>query len=85
VIAGATILSIGLILIWSGFSHWRFRNQETISILEAKILDIAEEEPLPLSKLDWLLKYTQIVLGLTLGPLLLLAGIAVIMNEMELL
>ena len=85
VIAGLVSLVIGLVVLSVGWSHWRYRNQETINILEAAVLRSTGEEPLPLTRLDWFLKNLQAILGFILGPFFILAGVAVILGELELL
>ena len=82
---GLPIFAMGVLLLWVGWNHWQYRRQETISILEAAILRPTGEEPLPLTKLDWFLKNLQAILGFILGPLFILAGVAVILGELELL
>ena len=82
---GLPIFAMGVLLLWVGWNHWQYRRQETISILEAAILRPTGEEPLPLTKLDWFLNNLQAILGFILGPLFILAGVAVILGELELL
>ena len=84
-IAGLISLAIGVVAHFAGWNHWRYRKQETINILEAAILRPTGEAPLPLTKLDWFLKYLQAVLGFILGTLFILAGVAIILGELELL
>ena len=84
-ITGAFYLFLGALLIWIGWRHWRYRNQETISILEAGILKAADEEPLPRTKVDRSLSYLQAGFGFILGPFFLLCGLAVILGELGLL
>jgi hypothetical protein len=85
VTAGLIALLIGVLLTWIGWRHWRYRKQDSIGILEASILKVAGEEPLPRTKFDRLMGYTQAILGLTLGPFFLLVGFVVIASELELL
>lgn len=82
---GLLIFAMGVLLLWVGWNHWQYRRQETINILEAAILRTNGEEPLPLTKLDWFLKILQAILGFILGPFFILAGVAVILDELELL
>ena len=84
-IAGITFLAVGALLVWVGFAHWRYRKQETIGILEAAILHAADEEPLPLTRIDWFLKYLQAILGFTLGPVFAVLGIMIILSELDLI
>jgi len=82
---GLLIFAMGVLLLWVGWNHWQYRRQETVNILEAAILRSTGEEPLPLTKLDWFLKNLQAILGFILGPFFILAGVAVILGELELL
>ena len=84
-IAGIGYLVIGLLLFWVGWNHWGYRKEETISILEAAIVNATGEEPLPTTRLDWLLKYIQAILGFILGPVFALLGVIVILGELEML
>ncbi|MDP3784110.1 MAG: hypothetical protein Q8Q79_14480 [Sphingopyxis sp.] len=84
-IAGLVLLIIGAVALSVGWNHWRYRKQETVNILEAAILQLTDEEPLPLTKLDWFLKNLQAILGFILGPFFILAGVAVILGELDLL
>ncbi|WP_149037727.1 hypothetical protein [Sphingopyxis macrogoltabida] len=84
-IAGLISLAIGVVALLAGWNHWRYRKQETINILEAAILRPTGEAPLPLTKLDWFLKYLQAILGFILGPLFILVGVSIILGELELL
>ena len=84
-IAGLISLAMGVVALLVGWNHWRYRKQETINLLEAAILRPTGEAPLPLRKLDWFLKYLQAILGLILGPLFILTGAAIILDELELL
>lgn len=82
---GLVALVMGLVLLSVGWSHWRYRKQETVGLLEAAILDAAGEEPLPLTRLDWILKHLQAFFGFVLGSFFALLGGAIILNELEIL
>jgi hypothetical protein len=82
VIAGIIGLLIGATLTHVGWRHWRYRKQQTISVLEAGLLKAANAEPLPRTKIDRFLTYLQAILGCILGPFFLLCGIAVIAGEL---
>ena len=84
-ITGLIALLIGVLLTWIGWRHWRYRKQDSISVLEASILKVAGEEPMPQSRLDRFLADAQAILGFTLGPFFLLVGLVVIVDELELL
>ncbi|MEM6908573.1 MAG: hypothetical protein AAF494_07820 [Pseudomonadota bacterium] len=85
VIYGLICLGVGLFLFWIGFQHWRYRHEETIGALEAAFLKATDDEPKPLTRLDWFLKYFQAIMGFILGPFFALIGIIVILNELEIL
>ncbi|QCB53121.1 hypothetical protein E5675_00785 [Sphingopyxis sp. PAMC25046] len=84
-IVGIGYLAIGMLLFWVGWNHWRYRKEETISLLEAGILKATGVEPLPPKRLDWLIKHLQAILGFMLGPFFAFLGIIVILSELELL
>lgn len=83
--AGLVSLVIGVVVLSVSWNHWRYRKQETVNALEAAILWSTGEEPLPLTKLDWVLKYLQAILGFILGAFFVLVGLVVILGELELL
>ena len=76
--AGFIALAIGAPLTWTGWRHWRLRDQETISVLEAAILRTTGQDTLPRTRFDRVFGRVQAVLGLVLGPFFLLAGLAVL-------
>ena len=84
-IAGLVSLVIGAVALSVGWNHWRYRKQETVSMLEVAILRSTGEESMPLTKLDWFLENLQAILGFILGPFFILAGMAIILDELELL
>jgi hypothetical protein len=83
--AGLISLAMGLLLLWVGRNHWQYRRQETINFLESAILNLTVEGPLPLTKLDWFLKYLQVILGFIFGSFFTLLGVVVALNELEML
>ena len=84
-IIGIGYLAMGLLLFWVGWNHWRYRKEETISLLEAGMLKATGVEPLPPKRLDWLLKYLQAILGFILGSFFAFIGAVAILNELEIL
>lgn len=82
---GLVALAIGLLLLWVGWNHWRYRRQETINILESTILSVTGDEPSPLTKFDWFLKSLQAILGFSLGSFFTILGAVIILDEMEML
>jgi len=85
VIYGLIYVVVGCLLFWIGFQHWRYRREETIGALEAVILKATNEEPKPLVRIDWVLKYFQAIIGFILGPFFAFIGGVIILNELELL
>ena len=67
---------------WVGWSHWRYRKEETISLLEAAILKTTGAEPLQKTRLDRFLTYIHAVLDFAFGALFLLVGIFVALDEL---
>jgi hypothetical protein len=82
---GLLALAMGILLFLAGWNHWRYRRQETVNILEGAILDATGAEPLPLTKLDWFLKYLQSILSFIFGSFFTLLGVVIILNELEML
>jgi hypothetical protein len=75
-IAAAFFVALGAFLMWLGWRHWRFRKQETISVLEAAILHVTGEKPPPRTKGDRILSVVHTILCFLLGPFFMLVGIA---------
>jgi hypothetical protein len=82
--AGLFIVALGAFLTWMGWRHWRYRNEDTITLLEAGILKAAGEEPLPRTPTDRVLSIVQAALGFVLGPFFMLVGVAIILVELDL-
>ena len=78
-------MPIGAALTSMALRHWRYRHEETVSVLEAAILKVGGGEPLPRTRLDRFLTYVQVVLGFILGPFFFLSGIVIIWVELGLL
>ena len=81
-IAAFFYVALGALLTWVGWRHWRYRNQETVSVLEATILKKTGEEPLPRTRVDGILTYLQAILGFLLGPFFFLIGVVIILSEL---
>ncbi len=76
---------LGLFFCWAAFMGWRYRNEESISLLEAGILKATGEEPLPLTRVDrWLQKF-QLVMMILFGPPMVLLGGYGIVSEIGVL
>lgn len=84
-IAGFFFLALGSLLIFGGVRHWRYRKQETISLLEAGILKATGVEPLPRTKVDRVLTHFHAIFSFILGPFFFLCGVAAIAGELGLL
>ena len=70
VIFGFGLLALGLFFCWLAFRLWKYRGGGSISILEAAILKVSGEEPLPRAPIDRFLHYFQLVMSATFGVLL---------------
>ncbi|HEU4819705.1 MAG TPA: hypothetical protein VFS87_00920 [Qipengyuania sp.] len=70
VIFGFGLLALGLFFCWLAWRFWRYRDQETISVLEAAILKVTGAEPLPRTKVDRWLGYFQMIMASLFGVLL---------------
>ena len=83
--AAVFFFALGALLICVGWRHWRYRKEETLSLLEAAILKTTGVEPLPRTRLDRFLTYLQAILGSLFGAFFLLIGVLAVLNEMGLL
>jgi hypothetical protein len=79
----ALFFSLGTFLVWTGWRHWRYRDQDTITVLEAGILKATGVEPLPRARADRILSRIQAVLGVVLGSFFFLIGLVGIFAELE--
>jgi len=78
-VEGAVIVSLGLfgtglLFCWMALLGWRHRDEENISLIEAGILKVTGEQPLPLTWLDWRLRRFQLVMMTIFGPLMAFLG-----------
>ncbi len=78
ILKGLGLLAFGSLFVWLGIVGWKNRREEQISIIEAAILNLADAEPLPHNAWDRFMAYAQPILLLIFGPLMILAGIAVL-------
>ncbi|MEM1131534.1 MAG: hypothetical protein AAGH53_01205 [Pseudomonadota bacterium] len=79
---GLLLLAFGCVLLWIGWSHWRYRDTDNINIIEAIILKIGgADEPLSSTDFDRLLCYAQAFLGFLFGGSAVIAGTAIILNH----
>ena len=75
VVFGLGVLALGLFFGWLALRLWRYRDQGSISILEAALLKATDEEPLPRTKLDHWLHYFQMVMAFIFATLLVSVSI----------
>ncbi len=68
------LLLFGVFFCWAAISGWRYRHEESISLLEAGILKATGEEPLPLNRFDRFLQKFQLVMMSLFGPPMVFLG-----------
>lgn len=79
ILKGGGLVAIGALFFWLGISGLKARREERIALIEAAILRAAgEDEALPLSRFDRAMAWVQPALMLVFGPLMILAGIAIL-------
>ena len=81
VIFGFGLLALGLFLCWLAFRLWKYRAVGSISILEAAILKVSGEEPLPRTRIDRVFHYFQLVMSAAFGVLLVAFSIYGLLEE----
>ncbi|HWV60208.1 MAG TPA: hypothetical protein VN034_06120 [Sphingopyxis sp.] len=84
-IFGFGLFGFGLLFCWLALLGWRHRNDEQISMLEAGILKVTGEEPLPLTRLDRWIQRFQLVMMTIFGPLMALLGGYGLLSELDIL
>ena len=80
-IAGIFVFLFGGFLTAVAIMNWRHPHEEKISLLEGAVLKATGEEPLPLTRFDKFLQWLQVITASILGPILLIAGIAALIDE----
>ena len=80
-IAAIFFTLFGGFLTWAALVNWRHRHQEKTSLLEAAILKVTGEEPLPLTRFDRMLQWFHIIMASIFGPILLCLGLAMLVDE----
>ncbi|MGB3377274.1 hypothetical protein [Allopontixanthobacter sediminis] len=78
ILKGFGLLFAGLLFVWLGIIGWKHRREERINIIEAAILKISNEEPLPRSLFDRAMAYLQPILMLVFGPAMILTGLVLL-------
>jgi hypothetical protein len=82
VIAALFFVAFGGFMTFIAILNWRHRHEEKINLLEAAILKVTGEEPLPLTRLDRILQTFHIIMASIFGPLLLAVGIALMVDQL---
>ncbi|MEO6581725.1 MAG: hypothetical protein ABIN68_02820 [Sphingomicrobium sp.] len=83
-IGGLFFVALSIFLFWMGWRHWRYRDEDTISLLEAGILKATGEEPMPSTRTDRVLSRVQAIFGFLLGPFFIFVGLVAILVELDL-
>lgn len=81
VIFGIGLLAVGLFFCWLALRLWKYRDGDSISILEAAILKATGAEPLPRTKIDGWLLYFQMVMSALFGILLVAVSVYGLFEE----
>ncbi|VWX58581.1 hypothetical protein [Sphingorhabdus sp. 109] len=81
VVFGFGLFALGLFFGWLALRLWRYRDEGSISILEAALLKTTGEEPQPRTKLDHWLHYFQMVLAFIFATLLVSVSIYGLLEE----
>ena len=81
-IAAIFLLAFGTFLTGAAVLNWWHRREERINLLEAAILKVTGVEPLPLTRLDKVLQTFHIIMATVFGPMMLLLGIAMLIDEL---
>jgi hypothetical protein len=76
-------LVFGAFLTWTAFYNWRHRHESKVSIVETIILKAADEDPLPLTRLDSVFKVLNILMAVIFGPILLVFGAAMLIQQLS--
>lgn len=79
------LIGVGALFSWFALMGWKHWGDEKISLMEAAVLKLSGEEPLPLSRFDhWLHKF-QIIMMTLVGPSLLFIGGYSLLRELGIL
>ena len=81
-IASLFFIVFGGFLTFIAILNWRHRREEKINLLEAAILKVTGEEPLPLTRLDRILQTFHTNMASIFGPVLLFLGIATMADQL---
>ena len=74
-IKGLLLIAFGFLFIWMGVKGWRARHEDRISLIEAAVLRVTGDEPLPLSRWDRAMAAAQPILMLLFAPFLIGVGV----------
>ncbi|NCN85519.1 MAG: hypothetical protein GW808_07180 [Sphingomonadales bacterium] len=69
------LLGFGFLFVWFGFTGWIHRREERISLVEAALLKMSDEAPLPHNRWDRAMAYVQPILCLIFGPIMIFLGL----------
>ena len=81
-IAALVFVAFGGFLTFMAILNWRHRHEDKINLLEAAILNVTGNEPLPLTRLDRILQTFHIIMASIFGPILLVLGIALMVDQL---
>jgi hypothetical protein len=68
------LFGIGALFCWLAVLGWRYREDDSISLLEAGVLKATGAEPLPLTRFDRWLQRFQLVMMTLFGPAMVIIG-----------
>ena len=84
-ILALTLLLVGLLFTILAIVGWRHRNEDRISLIEAGILKMTGQEPLPLTRFDRWSQWFQLLMMSVFGPAITGLGLLLLIMEMDLL
>ncbi len=68
------LLGFGFLFVWLGLTGWKHRREERINLVEAALLKMSDEAPLPRNSWDRAMAYVQPILCLIFGPIMIFLG-----------
>tara|TARA_R110001606_G_scaffold4233_1_gene19794 strand:- start:7285 stop:7542 length:258 start_codon:yes stop_codon:yes gene_type:complete len=72
------LLGFGLLFVCLGSTGWKHRREERINLVEAALLKMSSETPLPHNRWDRAMAYVQPVLCLIFGPIMIFLGLTLL-------
>lgn len=79
------LIGFGAYFSWGAVRGWRHRNEASITLLEASILKVTGDEPLPVTWLDRWLQRFHLIMMTIFGPLMVILGSYGLFSEMDML